>query len=487
MRPCPWMLLLSAVALPCSCGGTPAFQPAAATSPSASPEASTGPAAVLPAPSSASAGSLAPPAPPATSPFHPVLASPYPAPVVSAWPGGALIVTHGLIVAVKGNEVLQRASWLTGLPEIVNWDADVSLVLPPGAQVDSTLPAGTLMAVHAGNRHGPDESRAWHGVWRTGVPAEDPRKLAVYRDVNRQVLTRMNLPGNRAMMIRTTDKGGVESLWFEPGGRPATASAIPVQQSDYSAWLIGPPESIRLCFPSGEIFAYKDGQWGSDCSARGPIRGCAATSGGTIWVIDGKGGVAKRTGDEWEQVPLPPKVEADTIHAGGERLWLTAGDQVLSTEPVSRDLRIQESQLPGQVYFGISGLDATGPELASVSRDPAGPGTAACDSLVLFLGAKPGAELRSILQADPAASGLHLFEAQGSEGGTLFVPPGAGAQMKLRPSTRSRKALYLVPRSFEEGKRLAEKLRGVPGEPKPALLCAVPRDARAVGLVSSMK
>lgn len=489
MRARCWTILVAASALPCSCGAPAPVQPVATPSPVASPAASFDPAALFSGASSGSASLPAAPVPQQTSPFHVVLTSPYPAPVVHCWNGGAFIITHGLMVAIKGADVLQRASWLTGLPEIVNWDADVSIELPPGAQVDSNLPAGTLLAVHAGNRHGPDESRLWDGkAWSARVPADDPRVLAAYRDINRYPIARMRLPGNRTIVVRPAQKGGLESLLFEPGGSPATVSPIPAKASDYTAWLIGPPESLRLCLPDGELFAWSNGRWTGELSAdSGAIRGCAATASGTLWVADAKGTVKRRVGAGWEQVPLPPKVEAASIQAGGERIWLTAGEQVLSTEPIGREVRIEEGQLPGTVYFGISGLDATGPDLLNVSRDPAGPATAGCDSIVLVLGDKPGAEQRSLLMSDPSAAKLELFEAQGSEGGTLFVPPGAGAQMRLRPSTRTRKALYVLPPTFDEGMRIAGRLRAGGGEPKPALLCSIPRNARKLGPVSSMR
>jgi len=489
MRSWCWTLLLAAAALPFSCGTTGAGQPAALEATIAKSSAPFDPTALFPvSSSSSSAPSPVASAPQPDSPFRLVFSSPYPVPEVRAWAGGALIFSHGLIMAVKGAETLQRAAWLVGLPEIVNWDADVRIELPVGGQIDSTLPAGTVLSVHAGNRHGPDELRVWDGkAWSTRMPGGDARIAAVYKDFNRFPIARLQLPGNRELLVRPTAKGGLESLLFEPGGGPPKSAQVPTRGSDYTAWLIGPPESVRLCLPGGEVFAWRDGRWiaerGEDSGA---IRGCAATGAGTLWVVDDKGGVERRVGDAWEPVPLPPNTEVSSIRAGGERLWITAGEKVLSTEPVARAVRVEEGQMPAPVYFGISGLDATGPELLNVSRDPAGPGTPACDSLVLVFGASLGAEQRALLKSDAVSSALDLFEAQGSDAGVLFVPPGQGALMKLRPSTRAKKALYLVPPSFDEGKRLMDLLRSLPHDPKPALLCAIPRNPRKLGKASLM-
>jgi len=130
------------------------------------------------------------------------------------------------------------------------------------------------------------------------------------------------------------------------------------------------------------------------------------------------------------------------------------------------------------------GLDVTSVDVPSVSPIPAGPGTPACSSLVLWLGWPANSKLTATLPTIAEARDLELLQVTSTVPGKA-VPVDRGSPfVDVRPSGKSRPSLALVPSNFTQARAIQRALAAaVPNAADVRLHCAVPRIAKRLGIV----
>jgi hypothetical protein len=403
------------------------------------------------------------------------------------FPGGAVLAGRSLLAVVLGDEVRQDPAFLAGLPEYINWDANVSLVLPvlstplPAA----TVPGGTDLLVYAGNRHGPGGSFHWNGrAWAEGGVLTDKRlsRLPPDQDSAQEALP---LPSGHLFVVRA-ERSGVVAYTFAPGEAAPSKQQLPLKKTDWATaeLVAASPEQLYFCTSLGEIAGLRDGAWSAIAPPSGAPSSCAATQDGSLWMVTGMGRdgelLRRAPAGAWERVPLPTPAQPQKVAAAGDRVWVSArakgGFELLSNAPVKTPIEIAKHQMPSTpAPGGITAFDQTSVPVLSVSADPPGPGTSACSSLVVHLGTKRTPELEAALRNHPETAGAQLVEAEGRAPGQVVLIRPDRAQMRHQPSSRKARAVVAIPRSFEEGLRMVVALAPDMPDAPPRLLCAKPR------------
>jgi hypothetical protein len=420
---------------------------------------------------------------------------------VSAFPGGALISQGSLLVAAVGERLLQRAEWLSGLPEYINWDGGVSVVLAPGKVLDQrfTLPAQSLAFTGAGNTHGVYETYVWTGArFKLGAPPPDARRLKLGAP-EAELAARAFADGS--LVVARQSSRGVVLHRFGPGSAAAQTNELAWRDTDgLPPQLVGKSAS-DLYFCVSDRIAHFDGSSWSDVPLPAAAQrwDTAVMANGTLFAIFGVGADARLLrrvpGEDWQRVRLPNDCQPELLAAEGERLWVRAsssesGSALLSNVRVEQPLDVGEDQLPENANdpegMGITGLDVESVDVPSVSASPAGPGTAACSSLVVYLGAgeseisraksallelgtEQAAQAVLTLGAEP---GHVVLESQRYRVGSEWLTRSAA---RVVASKKTRRALALVPKSYAEGKALLAALKPRLPDQRVRLLCAVPR------------
>jgi len=390
------------------------------------------------------------------------------------------------MAVVLGDEVRQDPAFLAGLPEYINWDANVSLALPVLATPLSaaTIPDGTELLVDAGNRHGPGGTFHWNGRnWADGGIPQDKRLSRLPRDPD-SVQAVLALSSGHLFVVRS-ERSGVMAYTFAPGEIAPSKQQLPLKRTDWATAEIvaASPEQVYFCTFLGEIAGLGDGAWTAIAPPSGAPASCAATKDGALWVITGSGRAGQLlrrapTG-AWEQVALPTSAQPQRVAAAGDRVWVAAraqdGFELLSNAPVKTPVEIAAHQMPSTPDpGGITAFNQTSVVVLSVSADPPGPGTSACSSLVVHLGTKRTPALEATLRKHPEAAGAQLVEAEGRAPGQVVpIAPGR-AQMRYQPSSKKARAVVAIPRSFEEGLRMVDALAPDMPDAPPRLLCAKP-------------
>lgn len=384
-------------------------------------------------------------------------------------------------MAVLGGSVVQDPGWLEGLPEFVNWDTELLLDLrdpwaTPGAP---TLPAGMGLAMHAGNRHGPAGAFRWDGK-RWGPPGgpSDVRRSSV-REAEGISTVWSALPDGGLMGVQTSN----EAHYFAPKSKTATKLMVPLTKD----WFMGQVAAasghdVYFCAWAGKMAHFDGTAWSEVEPPPGKVESCAATSDGTLWVATDKGLAQRPSGKGWSDVLLPRSVAIHRLEAVGDRLWVATDSptEIWSTKPVGQELSVGKLQLPVPDMPGLSGLDVLSVEAPSVSAAPAAPGTAACSSLVVWLGPRWTPELHAVLAKHREADALDLVEVKGVAPGKV-VPLGAGSSsMRVQPSGRPQLAAAGLVANFESGMRAVTALAPDLGDAPPRLLCASPRIAKKI-------
>jgi hypothetical protein len=415
------------------------------------------------------------------------------------FPGGAMIVARSFLAVVLGDEVRQDPAFLTGLPEIINWDASTGLVMPlNGARPKSfELPDGLGFSVHAGNRHGPDDGLSWKGKSRSWTHASLPPDARLARlprggDNWPEVLA---LPSGHLFVFRG-NKGAVEAFTFAPGKGAPTRQEVPMKEHDWTTATIAvvSPTELYFCTFLGELVGLRDGKWSSVAVPGGEPRSCAATPDGTLWVVGGSSSYSnlhrRPRGGDWEEIALPDEAEAEKVTAADGRVWVSSRSSsmgrysLFSTAPVKSPIQIDVVQDPSApLGGGITGFNQTSVDVPSVSADPPGPGTSACTSLVIYLGKSLTPDLDAALKKIPEAAGLELLQVDGTAPGETVVPGPSGAQTSLKPSGKKLPAVAAVPATFEQGLAVVEALAPDLPDAPPKLLCATPRITGRLGVV----
>jgi hypothetical protein len=166
------------------------------------------------------------------------------------------------------------------------------------------------------------------------------------------------------------------------------------------------------------------------------------------------------------------------VWASEKRAWVLANSSgsdivLLSTQPVRQPMAIEPHQLPLVWSGGITGLDVTTEDVASVSSDPAGPGTSACTSLVVYLGPSLTPALRDVLAKHPETASHEVVNARGTAPGSVVVVDMKTGETDVKPSGRNAPAIAIVPTSYADGEAIMGAIASnVPGA---RLLCATPR------------
>lgn len=432
--------------------------------------------------------------PPKESAFHIVLQSHS---LISsrgyAVPGGGLLVGDSLLATVSGDEVRQDPAWLEGVPAYINWDAEAWAVVPilstpPGA----TIPMGTLLVVHAGNRHGPGAELQWTARgWRKGPPPLDARLRG--QAPAEGSFSSLLLPTGHLFAVRTSGRrdAPTELLSFAPGERTPTIARVPLTDPDRTDVHLAAasPDPLYVCSFLSEILELRAGAWTPLKMDGVTPNSCAVTSDGTLWVVafSAKPKLLRRSaGGAWDAVELPKNVAPDQVSAAGDRVWVSAqtskpdGFAVLSNVPVKTPLLVSDLAVPGSPYEGFSGLAVESQEVPSVSAAPAGPGTAACTSLVVYLGKTLAKGLGAALAKHPEMADLPLVEVAGAGPGKAVLVGGT-ANMDVVPESRRVPAIATIPKSYEHGMAIVTALAAdLPAAP-PRLLCAVPRIVKQLG------
>ena len=386
-----------AVCLACAAGGGEprAFAPPepGAASPAPRHAAKSAPPTPAPLPSAVA------PVAPAPS-WHLILDSALPELELRAFDGGAVIAARSFLAMVDGSRVAQDPRFLRGLPEWINWDASIYLTLPGDARrPKSGLPTGTALSAHAGNRHGPDFDAWWTSAgWSTQAPARDRRLATLPKPTPYSDALELRLPSGELLVVRY--EAEIEAyVWPKHGGKP-TRTVVPGQPGIRHSLIGTKASDLYLCESTAGVYHFDGSAWSEvDTDGRSPVS-CAATSDGTLWIVaDARGRdpatVLTREESTWREVPLPDTVHPTEVAAAGARVWVIATTDkpqrfpVYSNEPIDTPLGLDEIDLPGPLWInGISGLDVTSVDVASVSAAPAGPGTRACTSLAVWLGPK---------------------------------------------------------------------------------------------------
>lgn len=406
---------------------------------------------------------------------------------VSAFDGGAVVAARSLLLVIEGDTVRQEARHLQALPEWINWDASVYLgPVFRGPARRGDLPDGLELSAHAGNRHGPDFEAWWaKGGWSTLRPRSDPRLSSLPRAQPYTDATLRVFASGELIVVRYGHE--LESFYF------ASRSARPVRVTNDAVAvgtrhdLVGTKGSDAFLCESGAGIAHFDGRaWEAiDTTAFVPAS-CAVTSDGALWVTSERRGTEpshlwRRNEKGFQEVGLPPGFDASRVAAAGDRVWVVGRhanaqrSSLLSNRGVVAPIRVEEHQLPGPLWVsGITGLDVTSVDVASVSAAPAGPGTAACGSLAVWLGTGSRDTLLAALGDAP----LRLVQVDGTKPGQVALVPGSGAQMFVVPSRQKRRALAALVESYDAGKALVDRVEKALPSAGARLLCAEPRVVR---------
>jgi hypothetical protein len=416
--------------------------------------------------------------------LHLVLSVPYPDTRAYPVANGAVLVGRSLVVQVVGKEARQDPAWLVGMPEIINWDVMLSLRVPRLASPAlGSLPTGSLIGMHAGNRFGPDEDRIWTGAEWSAKLHRDARWDAL-QPKGKWPYATVELPsGHLVAAVQAT--GGTDVRLVAPKSTRLTVSRVKHDDVEFlrGALAGNGPDDLRLCLAQGELFALRGGAWVAEEPPEGEIKACAVTASGTLWVVSdsGRGTVSRRTAQGWEPVALPPKRDAKDVVASGERVWIAAevssDYEIYSTEPIGAPIVVEREQLPGDVYYGISNLEDAPLDFPSVSAAPGAPGSRACSSPVIYFGPSLSDDIRRALPRHPETAQLALLVAEGASPGKLVVP-GSTSQTKLVPSTKHRPVVVAIPPSWEQGRAAVAVMRKDVAKDGPSLLCGVPRNPR---------
>jgi hypothetical protein len=405
---------------------------------------------------------------------------------------GAFIASRSLLALVVGAEVRQDPRWLNGLAEYVNWDASFSLQIPPARTApDAELPKRTFLSVIAGNTHGAGGDFVWNGMrWAGGRLKWDPRLEPLFENGHASALA-VELPTSEALLVKM-EADGAYSHAFEARAKRATRARLPFEKDPWDSLVSLTAASLRdAYFCAAEALVHFDGvAWAKVALPEKSVPfSCAMTRDGTLWAIDG-GKVLRRTPTgEWREVELPSGSKVVSVAAAGDRAWVSSYTEeryeLRSTSPVSQAIHVGPDELPLAWFAsggGITGLDDHVPEVPSVSANPAGPGTSACRSLVLYLGRALTPEIKSAVSALPEARSVSLIEARGRKKGRLrLVYAGGRSNALVVASLEPERAFALVPTDYAQGKAILRALtaRHLPSlEPK--LLCAVPEIVRRI-------
>lgn len=411
-----------------------------------------------------------------------VLEAPYPDLDWSVFDDGALLSARSLLVVVKGEKVVQKPEWLAGLPEWVNWDASTYVALPLAREVPAPeLPVGTAFSAHAGNRHGPDAELFFDGK-RFGPqrPARDPRLAKLPKATGYVQDDVLAFPGGGLIVVRS---GGEETsaFLFAKGHPTPTRSVIPAGEVGYRRSLVGTSEKdVTFCDGSDSAWHWDGTSW-SEIRLQARALACAVTRDGTLFVVTDSpdAELVRREADGFHGVALPDGLVPTGVAAGGDRLFVKAAPTgrtetiVLSNRAVSSPVVVTEDALPAPVFIdGITGLDVTSVDVISVSGAPAAPGTAACSSLVVWLGSSLTPEVQNAL----GASAPRLVEVSGAMPGQVVLASASGAQMRVQPSGRRKPGVAAVVASYAEGRATLRSVATL--VPEARLLCAKPRVTR---------
>jgi hypothetical protein len=453
--------------------------------PVAAPNATSRPSATAPAAPSPSVPPELPETTPAPeSPLRPVLTSAYPDLDWAMFDEGALLAARSFVAVVRGDTIVQKPEWLAGLPEWINWDTSVYVQLPPSRSPSDSLPVGTSFSAHAGNRHGPDVALWWNGSrFAARQPAADRRLAKLPRSGPYVEQRELALADGGLVVLRVGGKE-TEAFVFPSRGAKPTRTVVPMSDAGYRLALMGrTSDDVYLCdAPQGVL--HFDGKAWAEVEVEKPPGSCALTRDGALYMVSEEPHprLLRRDGSSWVGVALPEGLEPSGVAAGGNRLFVKASKAgqtesvVLSDRGVAVPLSFGAAQLPGPLWVdGITGLDVSSVDVVSVSAEPAGPGTSACTSLVLWLGTTMTPELRAAL-GSPLP---RIVEVSGVEPGRV-APTGVGANMGVQPSKRRRAGVAVLPPSYDDAmKLLASITRTVSGAPA-KLVCATPRITRDV-------
>lgn len=404
--------------------------------------------------------------------WHLVVDSPLPEISVAPFDRFAVITTRSLFLVVDGERVSQDPRFLAGLPEWVNWDANVSLDVPSIASIENGLPVGALHAGHAGNRHGPDFSHWWTKQgWSSQAPKADPRLKKLPKAATAYFeQIELALPSGELVVLRYDAE--IESFVLPPSGAPRR-SVVSTAPGIRHLLFGEKPDDLYLCETNQGVFHFDGKAWSAIETDRTPSW-CARTSDGVLWmVVDPRASepatVVARRGSEWSEVPLPAGTVPETIAASGNRVWVTASSRVYSNQKVAETVTFDERSLPGPVWIdGITGLDVTSVDVVSVSANPAGPGTSACTSLVAWLGEKLTPELEQALGTPRP----RVVQTAGIVPGSVAPSGNGSSQMTVVPSGKKRMGVAALPKTHSEGVELVKRVKGA------RLLCAEPRIVR---------
>jgi hypothetical protein len=218
---------------------------------------------------------------------------------------------------------------------------------------------------------------------------------------------------------------------------------------------------------------------------------CAVTADGTLWWVhsDRKGSLYRRDVEgHWSDVGLPEDHSVDAVYASGDRVWLVVTHEgrsttlILSNRAVNHPIELELDQFPVDPSgLGIPGFDVMTVDVPSVSDTPAGPGTPACSSLVLWLGPVMSPELTAALRTVSEARDLELLQVMGMVPGKIVYPNASSPFGVVQPSGRLRPAIALVPGTFAQGRAIEHALEAALPNLRPRLLCAVPNVTKRLG------
>ena len=154
-----------------------------------------------------------------------------------------------------------------------------------------------------------------------------------------------------------------------------------------------------------------------------------------------------------------------------------SGFVVLSNVPVTKPVLVSDLEVPSAADAGFSGLVVKSQEVPSVSAAPAGPGTSACTSLVVYVGKGPSPKLKAALAKHVETALLPLVEVAGVAAGKALVLKGT-ADEGVIPSRRRTSAIAALPTTHDAGLAIVRALAPDLPDAPPKLLCAEPRVVR---------
>jgi hypothetical protein len=420
-----------------------------------------------------------------TSSWHLIVDSALPELAVAPFDRFVAITSRSLFVIVDGDRVTQEPRFLRGFPEWINWDARVGLGVPAIAKLENGLPLGTERWAHAGNRHGPDVAHWWtKSGWSTTAPKPDPRlsKLPKPTTLYGDSIQRA-LPTGELVVVRY--EAEIEAFVISASGGATQRTVVPSAAGIRHVVLGDKPDDLYLCETSQGLLHFDGKQWSSVETERTPSS-CARTTDGVLWlVVDARGSLPdtliSRGGSAWNEVPLPADARPEQVFSSGNRVWVVASKRdgsrflVYSNQPVVEPVSFDEKDLPGPLWInGITGLDVTSVDVVSVSATPAGPGTSACTSLVVWVGPKLTPELEKALGTPRP----RVIETAGIVPGSIAPHPNGSSQMQVVPSGKTRKGVSVLPKNHADGVELVKRVRTALPSLDARLLCAEPRIVR---------